>query len=373
MTISVADLEAAGLYDPAAPDAGERLELLEWLAERGATIDQMTHALRSGSLLDVAGDLGRARGERVTLAEVSARTGIPADHIATVRVVSGLPPLAPNQRGVTMEEARSLAVFFEGERLFGKTANRRLIRVLGAALAKAAEAAVSMSVVTMTEPLIRGGGTQMDLAEARFRVASGSRALADALAQLFLTHMEDAVRRLVPKSVDSTASLYTAPMAVGFVDLVGFTTLARQVEPKTLAEILDRFEETAHDVAVSHGGRIVKFIGDEVMFVSEDASTACDIALSLLESFANDASVTPRGAVAAGDVVIRGGDYYGATVNLASRLAQLAVPAEVLVTERVATDAGAAALLFEPAGRRVLKGFEAPVRVLTVERAPTGR
>ncbi len=113
---------------------------------------------------------------------------------------------------------------------------------------------------------------------------------------------------------------------------------------------------------------MVKLIGDEVMFVTLDASAACDAALALCEEFAGDPSVTPRGALAAGPLVVRGGDYYGPIVNLASRVAQLAVPNELLVTEAVAAEASSSGLRFAPAGKRMLKGFEDPVTLLTVER-----
>lgn len=369
MTISVTELEAAGLYDPAAPDASERLALIEWLVERGATIPQMVRRARTGSLFDVAGDLGRARGECLTLAEVAARTGIPAEHIMAIRFASGLAALGPDEAAITEEEARTFAVFVEGEKLFGKAAVRRFTQKLGAALARAAEAAVSVSVANLMEPIVRRGGSIRELAEARFRSAASVVPLAETVAQLFLVHVEEAVRRLTPRSVLPADSLFTSRLAVGFVDLVGFTPLARQTDPRTLAEIIDRFEETAHDVALAHGGRVVKFIGDEVMFVSEAAGAACDIALALVERFAGDDAVTPRGGVAAGDVLVRGGDYYGPIVNLAARMAQLAVPAEILVTEEVAARAAPPGLIFAPAGRRALKGFDAPVRVLTVERA----
>jgi adenylate cyclase len=158
------------------------------------------------------------------------------------------------------------------------------------------------------------------------------------------------------------------PMTVGFLDLVGFTTLARRIDAEALAVVIDRFEETAHDVTTAGDGRVVKFIGDEVMFVTRDVAAACDIALTLVERFAGDASVTPRGALAAGDVLVRGGDYYGPVVNLAARAAGLAVPSEILVTEAIAS-AAPAALRFESAGRRALRGFDEPVRLCTVERA----
>jgi len=369
MTLPIAELAAAGLYDAEAPDAAESLALIAWLVSRGATIEHMVRRTQTGSLFDVAGDLGRARGESFTLAEASVRTGVPVERIEAIRFASGLSPLEPDEPGVTEDEARSFGAFIEGERLFGTAPVRRFTQVLGAALARAAEAAVSMSVVNLTAPIRQGGGTMLEMAEARYRAAASSVTLADAVSKLFLVHIEEAVRRIVPGATGPVDSLYTSPLAVGFIDLVGFTPLARQVEPHELAAIVDRFEETAHDVANVGGGRIVKFIGDEVMFVTEREAAACDIALTLVERFADDEAVTPRGAIAAGDVLLRGGDYYGPIVNLAARMAQLAVPAEILVTEPVSTAAITAGLRCEPAGRRVLKGFDAPVRVLTVERA----
>ena len=68
-------------------------------------------------------------------------------------------------------------------------------------------------------------------------------------------------------------------------------------------------------------------------------------------------------------MLLRGGDYYGAVVNLASRVAQIAVPSELLVTEDVAAGSTARDIVFEPAGKRLLKGFETPVSLLTARRA----
>jgi class 3 adenylate cyclase len=132
--------------------------------------------------------------------------------------------------------------------------------------------------------------------------------------------------------------------------------------------VVDRFEETAHEVATARDGRVVKLIGDEVMFVTLEARAACDIALTLVEHFCCDRSITPRGGLATGDILVRGGDYYGPVVNLAARLAELAVPKELLATAEVAAEAGASGLRFGPAGKRLLKGFDEPVAVLAVER-----
>jgi len=112
---------------------------------------------------------------------------------------------------------------------------------------------------------------------------------------------------------------------------------------------------------------VVKHIGDEVMFVALDAATGCAIAEALLH-VADAAGIEPRGGVAVGDVISRHGDYYGPVVNLASRLADLAIPGEILVDEATTAAAGGEAgpWSFRPAGRRQLKGFERPVEVFAL-------
>jgi adenylate cyclase len=137
---------------------------------------------------------------------------------------------------------------------------------------------------------------------------------------------------------------------------------------RALAELIERFEDAAYDIAAARDGRVVKLIGDEVMFVARDAASACDIALTLVERFAGDPSVTPRGGLAIGELLLRGGDYYGPIVNLAARVADLAVPGELLVTLEVAAAAGPA-FRFEPAGKRMLRGFEEPVALHALARA----
>jgi adenylate cyclase len=138
--------------------------------------------------------------------------------------------------------------------------------------------------------------------------------------------------------------------------------------PKELAAVIERFEETAYDVATERDGRVVKLIGDEVMFVTIDPAAACDIALTLFERFAEDRSVTPRGGLAYGELLLRGGDYYGPIANLAARVAQIAVPNEILMTMAMADAVAGAGFAIEPAGKRMLKGFDEPVALASVSR-----
>src|SRR5207245_11347439 len=85
----------------------------------------------------------------------------------------------------------------------------------------------------------------------------------------------------------------TVRLTVGFVDLVGYTRLSQQLDARALGALVGRFEALASDAVAARDGRVVKLVGDAVMFVAVDPSAACDIALTLLERFAGDPAVPP--------------------------------------------------------------------------------
>ena len=128
-----------------------------------------------------------------------------------------------------------------------------------------------------------------------------------------------------------------ATMAVGFADLVGFTSLTRQVDEAGLATLIEQFESVAADVVAECGGRVIKTVGDEVMYTASDAATGVEIALRICERVAEiEALPALRVGVAFGPVLARLGDIYGEPVNIASRLTSLARPGSVLVDREFA-------------------------------------
>ena len=121
-------------------------------------------------------------------------------------------------------------------------------------------------------------------------------------------------------------------LAVGFADLVGFTRLSKRLEEEELGELVEAFETTAADLVAAHGGRLIKTLGDEVLFVADEAGTAADIGLRLIETMSNDETMPAlRVGLAFGTVTTRMGDVFGTTVNLASRLTSIAPKNAVLV------------------------------------------
>jgi len=95
-------------------------------------------------------------------------------------------------------------------------------------------------------------------------------------------------------------------LAVGFADMVGFTLLSQHLSDEELAAVVRRFEEISHDTVISAGGRVVKMIGDEVMFVVDDVAAAARIGLELADAYADDDLLSDvRVGLALGPVLLR--------------------------------------------------------------------
>ena len=125
---------------------------------------------------------------------------------------------------------------------------------------------------------------------------------------------------------------------VGFVDLVGFTALSQEISERELAQAVGRFERLVYETVPEGGGRIVKMIGDEVMFYADDAAAAARIALALVEaSDGQGAGLPARAGLASGNLIAYETDLFGPTVNLASRLVNVARPSTVLISDTVAS------------------------------------
>ena len=127
------------------------------------------------------------------------------------------------------------------------------------------------------------------------------------------------------------------PLVVGFADLVSFTTLSRELDEVELAGVVEGFEATAADIVASGGGRVVKTLGDEVLYVADSPAEAADIALRLASGVKTHVEVPDvRVGLAAGPVLTLHGDVFGTTVNRSSRLTSFARPGTVLIDESLA-------------------------------------
>ncbi len=126
-------------------------------------------------------------------------------------------------------------------------------------------------------------------------------------------------------------------LVVGFADIVGYTSLTRQLGIEELDNLIERFESTAMDVIAEGHGWVVKTVGDEVMFAVQEPTDAARIALELQDRVIAD-EVLPgiRVGMAAGDVLVRFGDAFGSVVNIAARLTSVAKPDTILLDTEMA-------------------------------------
>src|ERR671937_1984535 len=157
--------------------------------------------------------------------------------------------------------------------------------------------------------------------------------------------------------------------AMCFLDLVGYTRLTEERGDQAAAELAGRLAMLVGRSAREHGGVPVKWLGDGVMFHYREPAGAVLAALQMVEQFPQAGLPPAHVGVAAGPVVVQGGDYFGRTVNLAARIAAHASASRVLVSERVAERAPPQGVTFVELGELPLKGFARPVRLLEARRA----
>jgi adenylate cyclase len=147
-------------------------------------------------------------------------------------------------------------------------------------------------------------------------------------------HLVNAANRLLLTESDDAD---VAPMCVGFVDIVGYTTRSRHMTRTELTDMVERFEEVTTGLITDHHGRVVKTIGDEVLFELDDAKEAALLALELLdEHLDDDAFPEVRIGMAHGNVLHHMGDVFGPVVNMASRLTSVARPGSAVIDREMA-------------------------------------
>ena len=211
--------------------------------------------------------------------------------------------------------------------------------------------------------------------EAATLLARISDDLEPLLAYVWRRHLTGAVHRMLADADPSVHQDPSAPLrAVGFADLVSFTSFVRRMSERQLARLVQRFELLASDVITEHGGRVIKTVGDEVLFVHTDVAAASAIALDLVDVMAEDDIVPPvRVGLAHGRVVSRLGDVFGMTVNKASRITAVTPSGTVYVDDGMATALRAVSgFTATERRRRMLRGIGV-VTLHELARAPGGR
>jgi class 3 adenylate cyclase len=249
------------------------------------------------------------------------------------------------------QDVAMFEIYRDGVALFGAAPLDHFARTLGATARRLTDATSALFL----ESLGAVNEVSTDIEQLHRTQTAGEllmRLPDDILRPLVLRHA------LASQVFARAAGATSAPVlrvAVGFCDLVGSTALLNAVPTNVAGRAVREFEAEATDAAHRHGGHVVKLIGDEVMFVTVARDAAEAIARELVAWVAAHEVLTgARAGVAEGEVLARGGDVYGPTVNLAARLVGVAAPSTIAVAD----DDGAEMV--------EVRGFDAPVRVRTV-------
>jgi class 3 adenylate cyclase len=300
------------------------------------------------------------RGADLSARDVAARAGVDVQDVLAFFYLLGI--AAPDVEAKQFTEADAVLISRMGTAVdVGIVRGDDLLRVIAGSMERIAEAAVAVYVQGQEVDLRRRLAEPLECAQANAEATQLALDLGVGLGPVFRHHMRQAMarQRVFQEGVSRREM---ARLAVGFVDLVGSTALQADLDPVELGEQVGRFEARAFEVITAGGGRLVKFIGDEIMLAVVDPVAACHILADLIDAFTDDGT-QPRGGLVYGEVLFRHGDYYGPVVNLAARLVDAAIPGEALVDASVVDAVKDEGLGFEGAGRRMIKGLATPVPV----------
>lgn len=362
---SETELQRLGLYDPSAPDADDRLRLLGRIFELGASVEEAVRASRLAGLGSLSLDLSiRPAGEAYELDDFAEMSGLEPDLVRRLWRALGLPHAGSIPLKVTADAAEALRLLMGLSSMVGEDSALAVARVVGASAAHMAEALADSLRIGVEVPSLQRGSTYSQIVE---EYSTAGRDLLpsflQAVSAVFRRHLVLVSYQLW--STDEEQVAVTLQRTVGFADMVGSTEAVRAGSVAMLAQMVRQFEEEVWDVVTGAGGRVVKLIGDEAMFVVEEPARACQLTLDLI-----DLSPYPvRVGLAHGAVVGLFGDYYGETVNLAARLVGIAEPSGAVVSDDLRRAAGDA-FRFEPLPVQILKGFGEPVRTHQLRRRP---
>lgn len=351
----------------------ERDELLRRL--RGAGLDDaaIARAERDGRLPTVAVELALGAEQRHTLTAVARASGLPPAYLRELLQAVGRASPERGERAFSDDDVE-LALLIRG--LVDAGLPRREVleaaRVLGQGMSQFAESVRRL----VGDALLHPGDSEQAVGLRYAQAADGLGPLAARMLDLvFRAHLRDGIRgQLISEAERQAGRLAdTRDVAVAFADLVDYTRLGERLPAEAVGRIAGRFAALSTR-AVCRPAQLVKTIGDAAMFVSPDAGALVEtlVALRAGVDAAQPELPTVRIGAAHGPATARGGDWFGSSVNRASRICDVAKPGQILASEELATRTAG-----QPWKRRRLrrgfKGIEGRVRLYVLEAPPVER
>ncbi len=266
--------------------------------------------------------------------EVCQAADFPLDRATVLWRALGFPTARDDDDRIFSEadvEALRLVAWLEEVGVVAEEVEASLVRGIGRSFSRMAEWQMA-ELVRVTE---RGEATLDSEESVREVIESLIPVLEDIQNFVWRRHLAHAAARVLLQPGSGDAENGTT-MLVGFADIVGFTRQSKEMSVEELDGLVECFEAHSADVVTEHGGRIIKTIGDEILFVADDPLQGARTALELVES-KDSIETFPQLHIglAYGEVLSRVGDVFGPTVNVASRLASVARPGRILVDKQL--------------------------------------
>lgn len=297
------------------------------LRELGASDEEMDRAEAQGWLPLLAVDRVLMPGQpRYDLEAAAAQAGVDVEFARRLWRTMGFPDSPQGVAAFTDRDVEALRLAAERLRpgddvhLF-----LRQSRAIGAVMARLG--AIDADLIARALDEMRAEGLDDETIAETVMLGIDWPSLATLIDHVHRVQARAAVWRRLARDAYADVGL-----GIGFCDLAGYTQLSAELDPDALSELLTTWEDVSYDIVAQLGGRVVKSIGDEVMFVGI-AEDVARIGVALCRAIQRDVELPPaRAGVASGPVIARDGDYYGPVVNLASRLTDLAEPGQVLAS-----------------------------------------
>lgn len=266
-----------------------------------------------------------------SLEDLAEHSGVPAELLRRIRTAAGLAT-----EDLTSVDRRWAELIGQLLDVLPVEVVLRSARARGAALATIARSDLSMIRDELVLPMRQAGADDLTVSVA---LAELARSLEPMSRELLTTDYRLHLQRQLGSELVAVAARTDAQeveLAVGFVDVVGYTALSSRIDPAGLDQVLDRFEQRVIDVVADRGDvHVVKYLGDAVMLVAPEPVALAEAMLELTAEVESLAESPLRGGMAHGDVLVREGDYFGAPVNLAARLTDIARPWRVLAADEL--------------------------------------
>jgi adenylate cyclase len=362
------------------PDAENRLTsgdvrrvgMVGSLTAAGIPLDGLGAAIRSGQVsLDFLDEPAYERFSAlsgVTFAEFGERTGIPVSLLMLIREAAGSPPPLPDD--LIRDDELPYATFIEAQVKVGfdPAASQGLLRVQGDSLRRMAETETAWWRSEVIMPAVAAGKRPDEILGADF--ANRMSVLAEqAILGMYHLQQAQAWTGTIIEGLEmqlAAAGLHSRlehPPAMCFLDITGYTRLTQERGDTAAAGLAEQLGRLVQRSSVKHGGRPVKWLGDGVMFYFPDPGRGVVAAIEMSAGVTEAGLPPAHVGLHAGPVIFQDGDYYGQTVNLASRIADYARPGEVLVSQEVVAASAGAEVVFREIGPVELKGVADAVRL----------